>query len=729
MKKYIFLISLIIIPYAIFAQDIRYKELIEMIKQGKEQESYSVLFDFQKKNPDFANTYFQLGNIAYKWMINSDPLVDYDDTHYHIDNAKLFYSLGLAKIAEQSRDAKRYDDYYKTIPEFKDVKKLENQIVIDYMNEQYKKIEEYDSKTSEIVKLFHGLIRSYSKTKAKFLSFIAANDNLNTILIQPSKPTIDITNEIISLYDSTLYFYEQYKTALVNYPIKNYKQVLVEKPIITYRLEGLVGTNFLADTIYIWNYKAWAENIQKEVRSNIDHFRKTIEKTNLKLSNKDKELSKLKKSSNSFRTFYLDQIVGFEIEKYDYNSIISSLFKYRTARVNYLIQIKKPYNDRNNKSAVPSTRAKEYFQLLLDKQKIDSLWLVFNSKIDSTSYIKHKYFFDKYYGGFTGLKSFASKQNTDNTKRYKQAFSNFNYFIYRDVYFQSKDSQMIDYKDIKIPTRVNITEPENSEANKYYTLAKSSFNKDDYITGYYNTGKQCKAFVAKISNGNVEWLKLLKTAKGTTSFGVKIAAQETGCLYIVHSVDKDNVKKNTAIQLLSDGSEAFNKTIDNTNMPRFLDFDDMNADVLVAFKGEKLDAFSENDDNILYLNRINTFTGDLIIDKQITLEGNLTNILKINSKYYIFTNFKKMTYEQSSLSSESSSIGLLKLSEEGEFINMVKIATPQNVWLNYALKINDKTISLVAMKAKANMYKSSFESLAEMYNVIIAPDGKILYKN
>ncbi len=654
MKRYIILGIFLFSAYLGVAQDIKYKELIDMIKKGDEKEAFSILFDFQKKNPEFANT---------------------------------------------------------------------------YMNSQMAKTEEYEVRTAEIVNLFHSIIRTYSKTKKAFTDFITVNDNLNTILIQPATPTLEKTNEIILLYDSTLYFYEQYKTALANYPIKDYNQHIIEKPITTYRLEGLTGTNFLADTIYIWNYKEWAQSIQKNLKSDISHFRQTIEKTNKLIDDKDKELTKLTKANGAYKKFRIDQIVGFEVEKYDYNSIISSLFKYRVQKVNYLAKSKDYFNSREDTSFSPTSRAVEYYNLSMEKKNMDSLLIVLESNVNDGSYMKHKYFFDKYYGGFGGLNKFISEQAANNNKLYKQDLSNFNYSIFRDVFMQSDISKVVKYKNSDIPLNVKIIQPSDAEAQKYYTLAKASFNEANYVTGYYmNKQKKAVPYVAKISGGAVEWLKMLKNGKSSEGFGVKISAQETGCMLVLHSLN-NNVWSNSFMQFLSDGKEVFKKEIHNSRMPRFIYFDDINSDVIIAFQGYKLDYFSDNKDNMLELKKFNTLSGEAEIDKQFVLKGKMTNILKINSEYYLFANFTQFGLDKSVINSESESVGFMKLAGNGNLLDIVKLKTKNKIWALYALKINNKTLSIAAYKNNVDIYKSKFSNLPSMYNLIISPKGKIIYED
>jgi hypothetical protein len=145
-----------------YSQRISYDDIIKKIQKNQLIKAYTLLFEYQEKNPEFANTYFQLGNISFIQTINSHPIKDKERIDYLIYNCRLFYNLCNLKLASQTNDARKNEDYYKTIPEFQTLKKLENPIVQSYIDNQLKKITEIENKTNQAYQFFIKFTNSYN---------------------------------------------------------------------------------------------------------------------------------------------------------------------------------------------------------------------------------------------------------------------------------------------------------------------------------------------------------------------------------------------------------------------------------------------------------------------------------------------------------------------------------------------------------------------------------------
>lgn len=710
-----------------FGQNIKYDDIIELVIQKENQKAYSLLFDYQQANPDFANTYFQLANISYYWAINSDPFTNLLQTEYYIRNTKLFYGLAKSKLNAQDNDARKNDNFYKTVPELASFNKIDNQIVINYIDKKIEKITEFDIKVHQTINYFQALIKSYNITKNLFNQIISENNNLSDIFIQPKASTITKTNQIILQYDSSLYFFQLYKNSISNYPIKNYNQTLIEKDINTYRLQGLTNTNFLFDTIYIWNYKQWAKTVQSKLYSDINHFRETIIKTNKEISDKQAELQKNSNYSNSNETYFLYQKIIFEIEKYDYNSIITSLFKYRTSKIDFLVQNKKLQNDTSNYTYSPISRAIEYYTLSLLKQKTDSLLIELQNKISNENYLKHKDFFDFNYNGFNGIKDFVSSEKINNQTIFTNSLNNFKFFIFRDIYFQTNKNLTAEYRTKKINLFIDNTNPSDAIADNYYTLSIANYSNEKYITGYYKTNSGTNPFVAKIVNGQVEWLKNISSGTRYSDFGTNITANNTACFVIIHSIH-NGLHDNILIKLSSDGQQEFKMQINNTSMPRFLNFDEINSEVLLAFHGYEFNYYNETSDT-LKIKRINTINKDINLDQEIILQGNLTNIFKIDSIYHIFANYTKISIGQQNLFNKKGNSAHIKFYTNGDFINATELKTKHNFWAIQAFKINNKTINVIGFTEKADIKNNSFIDLPALYYLIIKTNSNITFQN
>jgi len=724
-KKQIILAIFILSTLVNFGQ--KYDDIIEIVNRKDYQKAYSLLFEYQHNNPDFANTYFQLGNISYYWALNSDPLTDLNQTEYYIRHTKLFYSLAINKLELQPKDAKRNDKFYKTVPELLSIDRLENQMVIDYINNKLDKINEFDTKTHETVNYFQNLVNSYNKTKTTFIQIVSQNNNLNDIYIQPKVSTFAKTNKIILNFDSTLYFYDLYKNSLTNYPIKNYNQTLVQRPIKTYRLQGLTGFNFLYDTIYIWDYKNWAKSIQDKLNADISHFRETIIKTNKELTAKDIKLTNSHDFSNSYEKYILDQKIIFEVEKYDFNSVISALFRYRTAKIDFLVQVKKTYNDTSNYSYSALNRAVEYNQLSIKKQILDSLIIELNTKITYDNYLKHKDFFDFNYKGFDGLKDFITIEKSNNYTLFSESIENLKFFVFRDVFSRTNKPLNIEYNNKNINLFTTQINPSEAITDEYYTLATASFNNEKYITGYYKTYSGTTSFIAKIVNGQVEWLKNTTSGPSAIDFGNTITANKNGCFVIIHSFN-NNQHKNILIQLSTTGQQTYKKVLSNNSMPRFINYDDINSQILLAFHGFNFNYFNESSDT-LELKRINIQTNEIEIDKKITLQGNIINIIKIDTTYNLYANYTRLTIGQVNLLNHKGNVVHIKCTTNGTLIEANELKTSNFIWVIHAFKINNETINILGLTRKTDINKTLFINLPALYYVSQAPNGTIKFEN
>ena len=90
---------------------ISYYDVFELIKAGDDDKAYTLLLNVQKQDPDFANTYFQLGIIAHKWAKEFNPFTEYEFTKQFIYNTKLYFNLAKLKIEGDKK--KNIDSMYR----------------------------------------------------------------------------------------------------------------------------------------------------------------------------------------------------------------------------------------------------------------------------------------------------------------------------------------------------------------------------------------------------------------------------------------------------------------------------------------------------------------------------------------------------------------------------------------------------------------------------------------
>ena len=95
-KKIILLILFVCVLYSTYSQrKLKYKDIYDVVLANNIEQAYSLLTEYQKIDPEFPNTYFQLGLISFDWTKDADPLTQMSEVEYFIYNSTLF--LGLAK--------------------------------------------------------------------------------------------------------------------------------------------------------------------------------------------------------------------------------------------------------------------------------------------------------------------------------------------------------------------------------------------------------------------------------------------------------------------------------------------------------------------------------------------------------------------------------------------------------------------------------------------------------
>jgi hypothetical protein len=631
-------------------------------------------------------------------------------------------------LQQQEKDVKHNEKYYKTDPELQKIDKLNNEIVLNLLNKRLSKIKEYDKNIHQTTKNFSKLIKTYHKTVDIFTEIITEFPNLADLYLEEKSELLKKLNNLSIYYDSTQFFYDKYITALNNYPILNYNQKLIPLPIKTYRLQGIARPNFLADTIFIWNYKKWAENLRNKLNTDISHFRQTISKTNKELANKERDLIKLTEFSNSYTGYYLDQKVIFEIEKFDYNSLITPLFLFRNEKINLIVKNKRIFNDTSTVFPLPQTRSKELFDLINIMTSADSLLKLTKSKATEDNYLKHKDFIDFNYKGLSGLQNYLATQKNNIYDIINNAITNNLYFTYRDIYGLDAKIKTIEYKNKIIKSYVEKIEPQNATTNEYYTLS-AALTKDGskYITGYYKTNIGTTGFVAKITNNQIEWFKNTSNTPRVTEFGAIISATTNGCYVIIHTIINDK-HINTLLQFDAQGKQISNIKLQNQNIPRQLNIDEINQTAIITFQGKKVNIFEEKEKQTT-IEKINIENKKSIWKQKITLEGNIINIVKFDTTYHIFANYKNATINETNFLNKGFNILHIEINEDGKILSTNEIKSDFFYFGIYVYKINSNVIELIGLSKFSDFNKSKFSELPKPYIIFLTKDNKTIYQN
>ncbi|RLD78745.1 MAG: hypothetical protein DRJ07_12770, partial [Bacteroidetes bacterium] len=316
------------------------------------------------------------------------------------------------------------------------------------------------------------------------------------------------------------------------------------------------------------------------------------------------------------------------------------------------------------------------------------------------------------------------------------AFNNFKNYLLRDLLYENR-IVTLPYRKNKVELKiVNQIFPE-VKPGKFYITA---FNKDN--TGnYYATGfiKQrtpgVSAFVLKTTKlDNIEWLKIYPIGKTSNDFGSFIQATENGCEMLVTSIKGTEIK-NHIFRMGKDGKQISKKEVKTGLIPRYFNYDEINENYLIAFKGLNLDEFEDLSDNLI----INEYNGTTLTEKWATilnLKGNLVDIIKMNESFFVFTNFTKFASGSNIISSkagvqsnETNSL-LFILNNLGKVQKTVPYISKSSFFIARALKINSNSINLVGFNQPLMSIKTATkEQFYKPVYLLVNTSGEIYYDN
>jgi len=717
-------------------RNLKYKDVYKTIIERSREEAYSTLLIYQKQAPYFANTYFQLGLIAKYWSKDYDALTDIKTVKFFIYNTNLYYGLANLKIDEKS--VRKYDDYYKNVGQLKEIEKLKYEDVKVYIDEQLAANKEYKKNVGIVTNFFNSSITHYNNCIRIFKEINQQNMKIKDIYLTADKKFIEKLDKLANSFDSTIFYLQNYQTAIKNYPIKDYHQKYKLFPIETYRLQGLTSSDFLKDEIHLWDYGTWVKELKAVFDKDINQLRKDINKANKSLDRHIKNISNSKVYKTDFKEYKIDEKLINRIGKFDYNSLLVPLFKYKEAKEDFLAKTKSPLNNAADTTNTYNSvqKARYYIDLIKSKQYADSLNTNFIQSINTVGLNKYSHFFEENYGGEAGLRSYSQNESVFLKSEIDKALVNFKSYLLRDILYKNSIITL-PYRKSSIELKLAKQQFAEATAGKYYITSYSKDNKGNYYAAGYikqrNPG--VSAFALKTNKlDKIEWLKLYPIGKSSNDYGSFIQATETGCELLISSIKGAEIK-NHIIRLDNTGKQIIKKKLNISLVPRYFNYDEINQNYLVAFKGMKVDEFECLSDNLV----INNYKGSNFAENWsniLNVKGNLVNIIKMNESLFVFTNFTKFAAGSKIISSkagvqnnETNSL-LFVLNNTGKTEKTVTYPSESPFFIAKALKVNSNTINLFGFnQALLRIHTAKKENFAQPIYLLVNAKGDIYFDN
>ncbi len=308
------LLVLLAVPVA--AQE-KYTDLLQRTQTLSPYEALYQLNEYQQTHPAFANVYYQMGNITYTLIPTYNPLRDYHELSLLYYQTRLYYGNCMHFAAKATQKAQLYPD----IPNHGNHLSLE--ALKGYLQPRMDSVLLWAARTDTLHNRFYRMVDNYNTCRSMFTAFMEHNTrekNAHLMLDSAGRQQLTDIHRYAEQLNTDIALFQQ---ALTVAPIRGYEPRFVFTPIELYRLDGLTSTNFLQDTVRLWDYGAWTtrfmqtqDSVYQVLYDDIVHEHRTMEQC--------------------VQLFYEGQILPTEaahpvlpnrIERVDYHSPVSSLLQ------------------------------------------------------------------------------------------------------------------------------------------------------------------------------------------------------------------------------------------------------------------------------------------------------------------------------------------------------------------------------------------------------------------
>jgi hypothetical protein len=702
--KAFFLFGIAVCGITVNAQRIRYKDLAPALDTISRDQQMSMLREYLSEDQNHANANYRLAILHYQIFRHADPLLEYRKAMAHAHEATL--RLLRAKLMVNAQEVRSNNEYYATYFKTTDSKGkpfVDFPVVLDQINIASDSVARFQEKMPAIFQAFTKTVRLYDKAVKLFARINTDYRSLEDIymLYDPAMETqLSILKES---YDSSVYNFKEYQKLIEAYPLGRYNQKFHIKPIKVYRMDGLITRmNFLSNDVEIWNYGAWVDEIRKKHSEEIVGIREKIEKHETDFNYNIKMLEALTPVP-SIR--HLAKDLTFQLNNYDKNSLALAMLEYKASKQEWLEKLKNVARD----TALDS-RLDLYSQLIQHNRISDTLLTHVKVVMTPPNVKKHNNYVEKFYGGENGLKGFVQSEQSWITK----TFSDYHETLKSSLLtVQSAGGQP--GKSVKIG---NFTVPLFTEKKPVDLLppsaiiaTKISHNPDGsmYVAGVHRMNKKTNfnaiGFLARVNpDGKGAWLKELNfspdsiaTLDGTNYIGDMVATQE-GCAVLVTSMRADRQAAVNNFIFISEKGEMRNVRVKNTAMARKLIYQEKRNSFIMIFKGTtENENFTQAEE--IALTSINIL-GDPLWHQEVTVAGTLIDVTTVRDGYIVSGNYNIIQDEKgreirTKVNEGQSNPFLIKLGMKGEIIKVQPVVSPESVYIQKVVKVNDGSINLL----------------------------------
>ncbi len=732
MTKYKLIISLIILfssNFSIAGSRLKYDDVYKVVLSGDKDKAYTLLLAYQKQDPDFANTYFQLGIIAKEWAKSFNPYKEFVYTKRFIYNTKLYFNLAKRYIKDEKNKNR---SYYKNAPIIPKGKKLQISDINAYIDSQVEDITDYENNVVKIINYYNKSSDFYNECVSTFMNINTTYTKIKNIYLSDDPELFSEIQKLETDFDSTLIYFQLYKEALKKFPIQNYNQTYQLKDIVTYRLDGLTFSDFLQNNILLWNYKKWVEDVRKMKETIKKDYRTEIANQNEALKTKINGLLN-GEYTDAYRRFKIDEKFIYKIEKLDNNSLLVKLFKLNEAKYNFLTKFKKEINDPAKITKFPIRKRAEFCYELMNEKKIaDSINKIFVNAVKPEEIKKHRNFYLTEYGGLKGLKEYSFRQDLFFDAKLKDAFLNLKKQLFYSAYKIDTDSLI--YQDRLISKKI-VNPTENIPGTDVYRITNFKETKYNslWFSGYYlsDTGKITGITGYTKDKKHVKFIQNSELNDSIKTINLVLSPFKEGCWVISTGFGNDEEITNRLLKLNNEGEIEHSEDLPYHTVPRLMKFDDINNTLLIVFNGKSLNTIPDESEQIIY----HYNPDDQLQTYEVKMQANaeVFDMIRVNNKLLLFSNFINYTdlsgntvFSKAGTEKNKTNI-LVSVISKGMVKKQIPFFNTKPFFGVKVLKINSNTLNILGYKSELVTTDFNSLTLKELYYELIDAQAQEIY--
>jgi hypothetical protein len=714
-----------------FGQRVKYKDLFPTLQGMTLSEQRNALTEYTTVDLDHPNANFRLALIYEANYKSADPLTEIEYLMANANQARLLF-LKCTQLLDDKEMLKNNEYYFPTFKTYDSKGKpfVEPSLIEGKVSRGYDSAVIALEKIPPIYKSFTRSVHFYDKAVKEFAKVNSSYLGLDDLYMFFDANVDQQLAQLKQDFDSAKVSFDRYLLLTKAFPIPYHKQKYHVKPIVTYRLDGLITRmNFLTDDVEFWDYASWVDQVKKNVNTDIAALRARLIFNEEKLDESIVSLSGF--DGKPVVPFRLEKQLVYNLNNYDKQSLALAVLEYKAFKQDWLIK---------SKSLNPDTinflrNAEMYSSLIYSNRSADTLVGHMKVLLQPDKIRKHQQFFEKFYGTTEGIKKYAEDEQKfiDTTLTVYSSGLKSSLLAVAAVSDIAEAAKVAKVGKISFPYKIGLVSELMLKGEPVTLENRKNHDGSVYLAGVYIPDKKINnmvTYVVRVNpDGKPAWVKnfdfkadSLGKLPDANNLPGPVELTQEGCIFVVRSSKMTSATNtfNHLVYLNEKGEEKFKIKLKEKNFARKLTFVEVSNSFVVLLKGieEKQDYNASEPVTLLGINAL----GDAIWRRDFDLTGSVTDLVKVIDGYIVIGNYaiiRDLNGKEfrTKAGSRECSPYVIKLNEKGEIMKINAVQSEKSIFVSQVIKVNDTSINLIGLEG-------TFDTLATKG---LPPADKIKY--